>query len=350
MALAFEQNKLPVVLPASVARTEPDGRPTTALIENEFLSRQWYLNNAVDMETRLTSVKSQTDGNTAAITTETQARTDGDSALASQITTLDAQVDGNTAAISAETTARVNGDNSLGSSIQTVDAKFASNTATGGMEFRSLATPTGATAAFGLFVRAGSATGAGAYTGMQMFANSDGTGGIILNANSLQFNDSGTRTNVFSYSAGVFNFNVPVTIRNQDIAVGAVSNESGATSPSGPNPSASCTITVRDGARVHIKTSYIPSGAGAVSATAGQLSVTGSGGLGTMATTGVNYTTNAVTAPSGGGPCAITWLPANTAISIYTAPLAAGTYTITAATSGTGVHGLVTVSAIALYR
>ena len=60
--------------------------------------------------------------NAAAITSESVARADGDTALASLITALTATVDGNTAGIANEATARADGDTALAGQISTVSA------------------------------------------------------------------------------------------------------------------------------------------------------------------------------------------------------------------------------------
>lgn len=133
--------------------------------------------------------------------------------------------------------------NDLQSQVTTVSAQYGSISANGQISIQAVANPGGATAAFGVFLTAGNQ-----FTGLTMIAQSGGGSAIAIAASQFTFTDSGTATNVFSYSGGVFNFNVPVTIRNQDIAALAVSHSTGASG----NPTASASVTVRTGARVSI--------------------------------------------------------------------------------------------------
>jgi hypothetical protein len=134
--------------------------------------------------------------------------------------------------------------NDLQSQVTTVSASYGSISANGQISIQAVANPGGATAAYGVFLTAGSQ-----FTGLTMIAKSGGGSAIAIAANQFTFTDTGTSTNVFSYSGGVFNFNVPVTIRNQDIGSNAVSNSTGASSNS---KTVSTSITVRSGARVSI--------------------------------------------------------------------------------------------------
>lgn len=183
--LALGEDRLPVVLPSSVARVTANGLPTKHLIDWEQLTRNWYNVNVQALDTKLTEVSSETEGNTAAITQEIQARTSADSALAQQITT--------------------------------VDAKVGTATANGQIFFAAAAVPAGAVAAYGIYLTAGNA-----FTGLEMIARSDGTAAIALNASQFTLTDSGTAQNVFNYTGGIFTFNVPVRIGTVDILAGAV--------------------------------------------------------------------------------------------------------------------------------
>lgn len=205
----------PPALPATVARVDPaSGRPSRVLLDYELFQRNWFANSVTDIETRIDTVESATNDNTAAITEETNARTSEDAALAEQITT--------------------------------VSARANAATANGQIHFAAVAAPGGAAAAFGVYLTAGNVS-----TGLQLLAMSDGTSKIALNANQFTLTDSGTATRVFTYSGGVFRFNVPVEVQNQDIAAHAVTNSATASSPG----TATAYLSVRDGAQVIIQAS-----------------------------------------------------------------------------------------------
>ncbi|WP_262298389.1 hypothetical protein [Microvirga sesbaniae] len=178
--------RLPPVLPVTVARTTPDGLPTKEQLDWDQFARNWYKTTVVNLNTRLTEVRSDTDGNSDSIVEETNARTSADEALAEQITTVQASV--------------------------------GTFTAGGQVYFGARATPSGAEAAYGIYLTAGNA-----FTGFEMIAKSDGTSAIGLSANQLYFTDSGTGTNVFSYGfdtdlgQNIFTFNVPVRIGTEEI-------------------------------------------------------------------------------------------------------------------------------------
>lgn len=89
---------------------------------NGNLLKRWDGTNWVSADdTRLAA-------NTAAISTETNARVTADSALSQQITSLSSTVNSNTAAISNESTARANADNVLAQQISTVSSTTNGNT------------------------------------------------------------------------------------------------------------------------------------------------------------------------------------------------------------------------------
>lgn len=121
---------IPALLPGNVARVDPaTGLPTRFLLNQELAQNNWYSNSVVDLQTQITTVSSQTDVNTASITTEITARTSADEALADQITTLTATVGTNTANLSDEVTARADGDSALAAEIVTLEADVGANTA-----------------------------------------------------------------------------------------------------------------------------------------------------------------------------------------------------------------------------
>ncbi|GHE74707.1 hypothetical protein GCM10019059_37800 [Camelimonas fluminis] len=97
----IDPDSIPFVPPVEVALTKTDsGRPTTAFHDWLMGLWSWMKNNVVALDHKLTTVESETNGNTAAITTEIEARTDADNALAAQITTVSTTVGENTADIS----------------------------------------------------------------------------------------------------------------------------------------------------------------------------------------------------------------------------------------------------------
>lgn len=205
----------PPALPASVARVDPaTGKPSRTLLDYELFQRNWFANSVTDLETKIDTVESRTDANEAAITTETTARTSEDAALAQQITT--------------------------------VNAKANAATANGQIYFAAIAAPGGAAAAFGVYLTAGNA-----FTGLELLAMSDGTSSIALNASQFTLTDSGSAQRVFTYSGGVFRFNVPVQVQNRDIGAAEVSNSAVSTNAG----SATTALMVRAGAQVIIRAS-----------------------------------------------------------------------------------------------
>lgn len=175
----------PPNLPFNVARVTADGRPTSHLIDWENFTSNWFRSNIVKTDQRIDSVKAVADDAMAAVTVETNARVSADEALAEQITTVEASVD---------------------------DA-----TANGQIYFGAMAGPAGSVAAYGVFLTAGNT-----YAGMQIIAESGGGASIGFAANDFRLTDSGTAQNVFTYTGGVFTFNVPVRVQTIDIAQQAV--------------------------------------------------------------------------------------------------------------------------------
>lgn len=74
-------------------------------------------------------IRSDVDGNSAAITTEAGARASGDLAIAGQITTINANIATNTASITSEAVARASADSALSSRIDTISASAGGATA-----------------------------------------------------------------------------------------------------------------------------------------------------------------------------------------------------------------------------
>lgn len=129
--------------------------------------------------------------------------------LTTKVTTLTADLGDVSAAITEEATIRETEDGLLAASILEVDAKADSATANGQVFLAAKAAPGGATAAYGVYLTAGST-----FTGLEMIAKSGGGSAIGMTASQLTFTDSGTSQAVFGYSAGVFIFQVPVVIQS----------------------------------------------------------------------------------------------------------------------------------------
>lgn len=153
MSSTFDPLTAPAVMPREVARTTEKGFPTQAMLDWEQAFKGWTVKQTVHFN--------------------------------EQITTLEDSYNG----ISAN----------------------------GEIQFKAIATPIGAIAAYGVFLQAGTS-----FAGMSMIANSNGTSSIAFDAEDFKFTDSGTATNVFNYSSGVFTFNVPVSIANGNIANNAI--------------------------------------------------------------------------------------------------------------------------------
>lgn len=129
--------------------------------------------------------------------------------LTTKVTTLIDTVANNTASIVAEQIARVTADDALAGQITTISAAFDDATADGEIYFAAKATPTGSTAAYGLYLTAGDA-----FSGLEVISDSVLGSAIGLTANQFAFVDSGTAEQVFSYSGGVFYFNIPIVLQS----------------------------------------------------------------------------------------------------------------------------------------
>jgi hypothetical protein len=255
------------VLPVTVARTDQQGFPTKELVDWEQYTLDFYDKTITSLDTRTDAVQSQTDDNSASIDAEIIARTDGDNALASAIVTVQANVDTVSASVVTEATARVNGDNALAASITTVEVKADGATASGQVYLIAEAAPAGFSAQYGWTLTAGNES-----IGMKALkATGTGDGYIAFFADQFALIDpsylGGGPVAVFNYNGTTFNFDVPVTIRNQEIGANAVTNSAVATGMlSDVNPIAT-SLTVRDGARVLINIQIYPNTAGGTTLT-----------------------------------------------------------------------------------
>lgn len=172
----FEPLTIPAVMPAEVPLAKPDGKPSKHWISWMEGLQAWMKANVANTNTRLNLVSEEVDGAYAAIETEATTRASEDEALAEQITTVSASVD---------------------------DA-----TANGEIYFAAKAAPSGATAAYGLYLTAGSS-----FAGLEAIAQSGGGSAIGLTANQFSFTDAGTQFVPFTYSGGVFYFNTAVVFQ-----------------------------------------------------------------------------------------------------------------------------------------
>ncbi len=108
---------------------EQQARIAGLLAANEGISTETIQRKAADItiNSRVDTVVSKTDSNTAAIASEVTTRTNADSALSTRIDTVVTKSAGNTAAITSEVTARTNADSALSTRIDTVTATSGGN-------------------------------------------------------------------------------------------------------------------------------------------------------------------------------------------------------------------------------
>ena len=168
---------VPAIMPSSVPRTTSQGFPTQFLLDYEKTLQNWFVNNTITLQTKITTVEEVADDAAAAVTTEAIARADADSALASDITTVETSV-GNISA-------------------------------NGAVYLAAKAAPTGATAAYGWYITAGAA-----FAGMEALALSGGGSAIGFTADKFYFTDSGTAQQVLDYNGSAFVFQVPIVIQS----------------------------------------------------------------------------------------------------------------------------------------
>ena len=177
MADEIDPLTVPAIMPSSVPRTTSQGFPTQFLLDYEKTLQNWFVNNTITLQTKITTVEEVADDAAAAVTTEATARASADSALASSITT--------------------------------VDTKVGNISAGGAVYLASKAAPSGATAAYGWYITAGAA-----FAGMEAIALSGGGSAIGFTADQFRFTDAGTAQAVFSYSSGVWVLSSAVVIRS----------------------------------------------------------------------------------------------------------------------------------------
>jgi hypothetical protein len=171
-------------------------------------------------------------------------------AVASRTTTLEVTMNNVEASVVAEQVARVNGDNALAFFIIDVEAIANAGTASGQIYISAESAPAGYTAKYGWRLTAGNTS-----IGMAALLTSGGVGEIAFTADTFKLIDpsylGGAPATVFNYNGTTFNFDVPVTIRNEEIGANAVTN----TATNAANVSASggvltANLTTRDNADV----------------------------------------------------------------------------------------------------
>ena len=183
----FDPLTIPKVLDQKVTRVLPDGKPAQAMLDYEQQLSAWMRANTANTNERFELVKDETDSAIAAVATETEARINGDTALASQITTVAAAID--------------------------------DQMANGQIVFLAKAAPGGSTASYGLFLTAGTQ-----FTGFEAVADSRYGSAIGMTASRFLFMDSGTGTPILGYSAGLWQFNANVAIHGSLVVDGTINN------------------------------------------------------------------------------------------------------------------------------
>lgn len=206
----IDPNAIPFVPPTDIALISKDsGKPTTAFHDWLTSLYSWMKASVVDLTTKVTTLVSDVAGAYAAITTEASIRQTQDGILATNITTVQTNVNTVAASVVTEASARSTADTALATSITTVDAKTDNATASGAVYLAAKAAPSGASAAYGWYLAAG-----GAFAGMEALALSGGGSAIGFTADKFYFTDSGTTQPVWTYSAGVCTFTVPIVIQS----------------------------------------------------------------------------------------------------------------------------------------
>jgi hypothetical protein len=237
------------VMPATVARTTADGLPTKELVDWEQYTLDFYDKTVTSLDERVDQAQSQTDDNSAAIATEIIARTDADSALASQITTVEASVSAVEASVVTEATARATADTALAADITTVEATANGATANGQVYLVAESAPSGYSAQYGWTLTAGNES-----IGMKALKSSGGDGYIAFFADQFALIDpsylGGDPALVMAYNGTTFNFDVPVTIRHEEIGQNATANGAATNGNVAAGGALSVSLTTRADSRV----------------------------------------------------------------------------------------------------
>jgi hypothetical protein len=230
--MAIDDSRLPLVLPASVARVQDDGRPTKPLIDNEFATRQWYLQNAVDLDQKITTVEGSVDTLSGSVEDITAVVANPDGSLTAQkLSTVSAQGITNSGKITDLTAVVANPDGSITAGrLNTVSTAVSGNTA-------SIATVT--SSVNGISVKYGVQGTINGVTGGFIFQ------GVLKNDGSVSY-DMEFQSNVLIYG----NLLVTGTVNNLQLANNAVSQM---LSTPGTGGSVSQAITLRSTSTVLIQ-------------------------------------------------------------------------------------------------
>lgn len=174
----------------SAWQTRDDGRiaVNAAAISSESIARA---NADSALTAQINSLTSTVNGNTAAITSEASTRATADTALSGQISTLSANVSTNAAAISNEAIARAAADGALTTQINSVSAQSNAGTANGRIRMTAVSGTGGSAAEYAVEV----STDGTSYSraGMNMQAFSGGTSRVTFVANQFLITN-GTNT------------------------------------------------------------------------------------------------------------------------------------------------------------
>ena len=293
----FDPLTIPKVLDQKVTRVLPDGKPAQAMLDYEQQLSAWMRANTANTNERFELVKEETDNAMAAVAVETEARIDGDEALASQITTVYAAID--------------------------------DQMANGQIVFQAKAAPGGSTASYGLFLTAGSQ-----FTGFEAIADSTYGSAIGMSAARFLFTDSGTGTPILGYSAGLWQFNANVAIHGSLVVDGTINNveiANRATSQTawvlsgdtGGSHSTSVGVTVRQDAYIQVLGTTTGGTTGGGSSNTSLVYA----GSTVRATTVASYVTGFSTIE--GIPTPSSWSAPGAALSYVMGPLSAGSYSFT---------------------
>ncbi len=203
------------------------------------------------MASDITTLNAEIDTTNANLTTESSVRATQDSALASNILTLSANVASINGQLITESAARASADSALASQVTTAQATANNATASGQVYLIAESAPGGYSAQYGWHLTAG-----GASVGMKAMATGGGLGVIAFLSDQFLLIDpsylGGAPVEVFNYNGVTFNFDVPVTIRHQEIGAHAVSNVGTISGYVGAGGSIDFDMTLRQDASVTV--------------------------------------------------------------------------------------------------
>ena len=228
----------------SVLNTVNRLKETVELITGQRQDKRFSFPNRVEI------VERRSAAGTARFTEQLQIQANNLQSIVVRTETLEADLGDVEASVINEATARAAADGALASNITTVQATANGATAGGQVYLVARAAPAGYSAAYGWAL---TALG-GRFVGMDALLDSSGNAGIAFYASQFSLTDpsynGGVPGNVFSYGSGVFNFNVPVTIRHQEIGINATANGAVAEGLVSSGTYLSTNLTIRENSRV----------------------------------------------------------------------------------------------------